>query len=53
MEKKYLIDAALLQAIAEYLAQRPFREVRRLIEAIEQCPPALEAPPEPAAKDKR
>ena len=42
MEQKFLVDAALLQAVLEYLATRPFREVRRLIEALELSQPVAQ-----------
>ncbi len=53
MEQKFLVDAALLQATLEYLSTRPFREVRRLIEALEQAQPAVQDVKPETAKDKK
>jgi hypothetical protein len=40
---KFIIDAALAQAIAEYLARRPFIEVEQLVNGLRQLQP-LPAP---------
>lgn len=53
IKQQFLVDAALLQATLEYLASRPFREVRRLIEALEQSQPAAQVAAQPAAKENK
>lgn len=48
---KFIIDAALAQAIADYLAGRPFVEVERLIHGLRMLRPV---PAEvPAEKDDK
>ena len=37
--KQFIIDAVLAQAIADYLAQRPFAEVERLIHGLRMLRP--------------
>lgn len=50
-KKELLIPLELAEAIANYLAQRPYAEVYQLIAALQQLQPAPEAPE--TAKDKR
>ena len=40
---KFIIDSTLAQAIAEYLARRPFIEVEQLVNGLRQLQP-LPAP---------
>lgn len=42
--KKLIISFELTNAIAQYLAQRPYAEVYQLIAALQQLQPAPEAP---------
>jgi hypothetical protein len=42
MEKKFVISAALAQAIADYLIQRPYCEVAPLVSGLSQMQPAPE-----------
>lgn len=41
--KHFLIPADLAQAIADYLATKPFREVAGLMSALQQIKPAEQA----------
>lgn len=43
VKEQFLIDAQLAQAILDYLAQRPYREVHQLIALLQR----LEVAPEP------
>ena len=45
--KQLVIDLALAEAIANYLAQRPYIEVWQLIAKLQQLQPLPEAPAEP------
>ena len=48
MEHKLLIDAALVNAIGEYLVGRPYREVANLVSALTQLVPAPSSEPSTA-----
>lgn len=46
MSTRYVIEGALAEAIAQYLADRPWREVHHLIDGLKKLPVAES--PEPA-----
>jgi len=45
--QKFTVPANVLQAVAEYLSTRPFKEVAGLIQALSQAEPVAEAAAEP------
>lgn len=48
MTTRFVIDGPLAEAIAQYLADRPWREVYHLIDGLKKLP-AAEAPEQPEA----
>lgn len=47
MTMNYIIPQALAQAILDYLAAHPYREVAVMVGALQQLQPAPEPKPEP------
>lgn len=51
--KELIIPLELVQAIGNYLAQKPYGEVYQLIAALQQLQPALQEPPSAAKETKQ